>query len=168
MNIPTLLIVTFILAVLAVGIQSQVAGRRASEADATKPSPPAGNQSVTVIKSNEMAAAFAKGMPVLENSQFKVHAARRQAPGEVEIHQRDTDIFYIMEGSAVFVTGGTALGPKNIAPDEIRGTEIQGGETRQLSKGDMIVIPRGVPHWFKQVEGTLLYYVVKVTSAAPK
>ena len=117
----------------------------------------------TIIESNKVAAAFAKGMPLVENAQFKVHASRREAPGIVEIHARDTDIIHVLEGSATFVTGGAAIEPKTIAPDEIRGKEIQGGETRRIGKGDVIIVPNGVPHWFKQVDAPLLYYVVKVT-----
>jgi len=127
----------------------------------------AGGQSpttgATFINSNRVAAAFAKGMPLLESSEFKVHASRREAPGMVEIHTRDTDIIHILEGSATLVTGGMATELKTIAPNEIRGTEIQGGESRHIGKGDVIVVPNGLPHWFKQVDGPLLYYVVKVT-----
>ena len=119
----------------------------------------------TVINSNKVAAAFAKGMPLLETSEYKIHASRRDAPGVAEIHTRDTDIIHVLEGSATFVTGGTVVEPKTIAADEIRGKEIKGGESRRISKGDVIVVPNGVPHWFKQVDGPLLYYVVKVTSA---
>ncbi len=119
---------------------------------------------VTFIDSNKVATAFAKGMPLLENRAFKVHASRRDAPGIAEIHTKDTDIIHVLEGSATFVTGGTAVEPKAIAPDEIRGKEIKGGESRRIGKGDVIVVPNGVPHWFKEVEGPLLYYVVKVTS----
>lgn len=125
-------------------------------------SPTAG---VTFIDSNKVAAAFAKGMPLLENSEFKVHASRRDTPGIAEIHTRDTDIIHVLEGSATLVTGGTAVEPKPVEPDEIRGKEIQGGESRRIDKGDVIVIPNGVPHWFKQVNSPLLYYVVKITSA---
>jgi glc operon protein GlcG len=67
-----------------------------------------------------------------------------------------------LEGTATFVTGGTAVDPKNIAPDEIRGRSITAGETRKLAKGDVIIVPNGVPHWFQQVQGPFLYYVIKV------
>src|SRR5262249_9722526 len=119
-----------------------------------------------LIKSNKVAAAFAKGMPMLENSQFKIHASRREAPGIAEIHTKDTDIIHVLEGSGTLVTGGPAVEPKTLAPDEIRGKDIKGGESRRISKGDVIVIPNGVPHWFKQVDGPLLYFVVKVTACA--
>ena len=119
---------------------------------------------MTYIERNKVAAAFAKGMPLLENNDFKVHASQREAPGVAEIHTRDTDIIHVLEGSATLVTGGVAVEPKTIAPAELRGKEIKGGESRRLSRGDVIVIPNGVPHWFKQVDAPLLYYVVKVTS----
>ncbi len=93
---------------------------------------------------------------------YMVHASRREAPGMAEIHTKDTDIIYVLEGTATFVTGGTAVDPKNIAADEIRGSSISGGETRKLTKGDVIIVPNGVPHWFRQIQGSFLYYVVKV------
>jgi mannose-6-phosphate isomerase-like protein (cupin superfamily) len=107
-------------------------------------------------------AAFAKGGPLLATNNFKVMAGRRTGPGEVEVHEHDTDIFYIMEGSATFVTGGKAIDQKSSGPGEMRAKEIVGGEERQLNKGDVIVIPNGIPHWFKEVNGTFLYYMVKV------
>jgi glc operon protein GlcG len=109
-------------------------------------------------------AAFAKGTPLLETNNFKIHASRREKPGLAEIHTRDTDIVYVLEGAATLVTGGKALQPKTIGPAEIRGTGIDGGEVRHIVKGDVVVIPNGVPHWFKEVDGPLLYYVVKVTN----
>jgi mannose-6-phosphate isomerase-like protein (cupin superfamily) len=38
---------------------------------------------------------------------------------------------------------------------------IQGGETRRVGKGDVVVIPAGTPHWFRDVQGPLTYFVVK-------
>jgi len=75
-----------------------------------------------------------------------------------------TDIIHVLEGSATLVTGGATVDPKTIASGEIRGREIQGGESCRIAKGDVIIIPNGVAHWFKQVDAPLLYYVVKVTS----
>ena len=122
------------------------------------------NSTPTFIESGRVTAAFAKGGPLLETGAFKVHASRRDSPGVAEVHARDTDIIYVLEGVATLVTGGIALDPKTIGPDEIRGKEIKGGRARRISKGDVIVVPNGVAHWFKHVDGTLIYYVVKVTS----
>jgi glc operon protein GlcG len=109
--------------------------------------------------------AFEKGMPLLEIANYKVHASHRDAPGVVEVHKKDTDIIYMLEGSATLVTGGTIVGGKNIEPEEIRGKDVQGGEIRTITKGDVIVVPHGTPHWFKEVKGPLNYYVVKVRAA---
>ena len=121
----------------------------------------------TFIPVTKVDAAFAKGMPLLETAAYKIHASRRDAAGVAEIHTRDTDIIHVLDGSTILVTGGAAIEVKAIAPDELRGKEIEGGESRRISKGDVLVVPNGVPHWFKQIDGPLLYYVVKVTSAQP-
>jgi glc operon protein GlcG len=120
---------------------------------------------VTVIAHDRVAAAFAKGIPLIETDDYKIHASRREAPGVAEIHTRDTDIAYVIQGSATLVTGGTAVDLKPTAPEELRGAAITGGETRKLVPGDVVVIPNGVPHWFKEVQAPFLYYVVKVRQA---
>lgn len=117
---------------------------------------------VTLITQDRVSGAFAEGKPLIEVDEYKVHASRREGPGIAEIHTRDTDIAYVLEGSATLVTGGKALGLKSTGPEELRGSGIDGGETRRLVAGDVVVIPNGVPHWFKDVKGPFLYYVVKV------
>ena len=118
---------------------------------------------VIQVDNKTVAAAFAKGAPLVVTNNFKVQAGRREMPGEAEVHDQDTDIFYVLEGSATFVTGGTVVEPRTIAPGETRAKAISGGQERVLNKGDIIVIPTRVPHWFKEVRGPFLYYVVKVS-----
>ncbi len=120
--------------------------------------------SVTYFPAKQVAQAFVKGMPLIEVANYKVHASHRDGPGMAEVHTRDTDIIYVLEGSATFVTGGAVVDGKNIEAEEIRGKEIRGGESRRIGKGDVIIVPNGVPHWFKEVKGPLNYYVVKVRS----
>lgn len=120
---------------------------------------------ITYFESKDVREAFDKGAVLIDGSDgrnYMVHASRRDKPGMAEVHTLDTDVIYVVEGSATIVTGGTVDEPKEIAPNEIRGLGINGGETRRLSKGDVITVANGTPHWFKEVEGTLLYYVVKV------
>lgn len=121
------------------------------------------DEDVTYLDGKRVTAAFAKGAPLLEVGGYKVHASRREAPGQAEVHETDTDVVYVLEGSATFVTGGEVVDGKMTATEEIRGASIKGGETRTLRPGDVIVVPAGTPHWFKSVQGPLLYYVVKVT-----
>src|SRR4030095_12189130 len=108
---------------------------------------------------------LAKGSVLFDGAggrNYMVHASRRETPGMVEVHTKDTDILYVLKGTTTVVTGGTMVDGKNIAPDEIRGHEITGGETRKLVPGDAMIIPNGGPHWFKEVQALFLSYVVKV------
>lgn len=124
--------------------------------------------SVTYLPADQVDAAFQKGVPLLEVQNYKIHASRRDAPGQVEIHQKDTDIIYVLSGTATLVTGGTIVGGKTIAPEEIRGSDVQGGQSREIKKGDVIVVPYGTPHWFKAVPAPMTYYVVKVRAEEGK
>lgn len=121
---------------------------------------------VTYFDSGKVTAAFAKGVPLLEVNGYKVHASRRDAPGVAEIHTWETDVMYVLEGSATFVTGGTVIDGKTTEAGQIRGSAIAGGENRRISKGDVVIVPNGVPHWFKDVQGPLLYFVVKPIATA--
>jgi glc operon protein GlcG len=121
--------------------------------------------SVMFYKSGDVAAAFSMGAVLFDgrNANYQVHASRRVEPGEAEIHTHETDVIHVLSGEAVFVTGGKAIDAKQTAPDEYRGSAIEGGESRKLVPGDVIIVPAGTPHWFKQVSGELHYYVVKVS-----
>ena len=68
----------------------------------------------------------------------------------------------MVDGSATFITGGDAVDAKETAANELRGSSIRNGQTRQIAKGDVIVVPNGVPHQFLEVSNPFLYYVVKV------
>jgi len=114
--------------------------------------------------SAEVNASFAKGAQLAEAQSYKINTSRRDAPGMVEVHARDTDVMYILDGTATIVTGGDVVGGKTTAPGETRGQSIRGGKEQRLSKGDVFVVPNGVPHWFRDVPAPIQYYVVKVTS----
>ena len=120
---------------------------------------------ISYFEKSKVDAAFAKGAILLDGSDgrnYMVHASRREKPGQAEIHTKDTDVIYVLDGTATFVTGGEAVDTKKIAADELRGSSIRNGETRQIAKGDVIVVPNGIPHQFLEVTSPFLYYVVKV------
>lgn len=125
---------------------------------------------VTYIESQKVSASFQQGAVLVGEDEnmmhaarnYMVHASHRDKAGVVEIHEQDTDIVYVLKGSAQLITGGTPVGTKTIAPHEFRAPSVNGGETRKLAPGDVVIIPNGVPHWFKEVEAPFDYYVVKV------
>jgi glc operon protein GlcG len=127
---------------------------------------PTTSRPVTYMPAGDVAAAFVKGQPLVEVENYKVHASRREAAGQAEVHTKDTDIIYVLTGTATFVTGGTVVGGKETASEEIRGSGVDGGETRALKAGDLVIVPSGTPHWFKEVPVPMTYYVVKVRAEA--
>ena len=121
------------------------------------------SQGVIHFGHEKVDAAFAKGGSLVLTNTYKVLAGRRTGPGTVEIHEKDTDVFYIVDGTATFITGGKATEVTQRAPGEFGAKEIVGGDTRHLAKGDVIVIPNGVPHLFTETSTPFLYFVVKVS-----
>ena len=147
-----------------IGAQSLDSMEMAGMTDGHMPLP------VTYIESQKVSASFAKGAVLVGEDEnmmhaarnYMVHASHRDKPGVVEIHELDTDIVYVLKGSAQLITGGMPVGAKTIAPHELRAPTVNGGEARNLVPGDVVIIPNGVPHWFKEVEAPFDYYVVKV------
>lgn len=82
---------------------------------------------------------------LLSADNLVVEGNYRNKPGTVEVHESLTDIFYITDGETTFVTGGKYEGGKPIAPGQIRGGTLTGYTTYHLTKGDVIVIPAGIP-----------------------
>ncbi len=119
---------------------------------------------VVYFSKQKLTEAMTKAGVMSAGSDHLVIMSRRDGPGESEVHADETDIFYVMEGSATFVTGGTVTDGRSTGPGQIRGTGIHGGQSHTLSKGDVIVIPKGTPHWFKEVPDLVVYFVVKAVT----
>ena len=71
---------------------------------------------VTYVDSAKVASALEKGGALAKGSDFTVSGARRTGPGQVEVHDKETDIFYIVDGEATFVTGGKMINGKQTRP----------------------------------------------------
>lgn len=120
---------------------------------------------VMEFDSAKVMAAFQKGgvlVPLTGDHNYSVLTARRDKPGQSELHTKDTDIIYIVEGNATFVTGGEMVDGKTTAPDEARGASIKDGTSHKLDKGSIIIVPNNTPHQFVEVSNPFLYLVVKV------
>ncbi|HEY3738980.1 MAG TPA: cupin domain-containing protein [Bryobacteraceae bacterium] len=117
---------------------------------------------VTYVGHDKVSAALSKGGPLVTANDLIVSGSHRDKAGQVEVHDKETDVLYVVDGSATFVTGGTMVGGKVTKPNQHGGTSINGGQTHLLTKGDVIVVPAGTAHWFKDVPQSISYYVVKV------
>ena len=117
---------------------------------------------VTYVAHEKVTAALSKGGSLVSAPDLLVSGSHRDKAGQVEVHDKETDVIYVVDGTATFVTGGTMVGGKMTQPGQHMGSDIKGGQTHHLSKGDVIVIPAKTPHWFKEVPQSVSYYVVKV------
>jgi glc operon protein GlcG len=99
----------------------------------------------TRIDASEMEAAFSVGRLVVDTDGYQIDAARRTGPGTTEVHDRVTDVMYVLAGKAAVVTGDDAS-----------------STTSELAPGDLLVIPATVPHTFTAVSDPFRYLVVKV------
>jgi mannose-6-phosphate isomerase-like protein (cupin superfamily) len=91
---------------------------------------------------------------------------RREAGGgQAEWHERYADLIVVQSGHATIIIGGKILNGRATAPNEIRGTSIEGGERQSLKTGDVLHIPAKTPHQVLLNPGqTLDYIVLKVDS----
>ena len=118
--------------------------------------------SVVYVPADKVTAALKEGTRIAAGADYIALGAKRTGPGQVEVHDKETDTFYVIDGEATFVTGGKMIGGKISRPNQWLGTSIEGGETHHLKKGDFIEVPAGMPHWFKEVPSSINYYVVKI------
>jgi glc operon protein GlcG len=121
-----------------------------------------GGSTVTYVAADKVAAALAAGGPLVTQTDLLAQGSHRNAAGQVEVHDKQTDVFYVVDGEATLVTGGTMVDGKVTTPGQWLGASINGGQTQRIAKGDVVVIPAGVPHWFKEVPKSVSYFVVKV------
>jgi len=63
-----------------------------------------------------------------------------------ELHDASDDVYYVIEGSATLVLGGKLDAPKETEPGEWRSPRIIDGKTYEITKGDLVIVPRGTPH----------------------
>ena len=106
--------------------------------------------------------------PIANEDHYRINIVRRGSAGTAMAHAtgpaKGSEVHYIIDGAATVVTGGTLVRPAgasgrgNVTPGN---TTIDGGESRRVTKGDVIFIPAGTPHWYKEVEGSVTYLEVR-------
>ena len=83
---------------------------------------------------------------------------------EAVLHEtKVTEVYHMLDGAGTLVTGGTLIDPKREPPETttLRGSRIEGGTSRRVTKGDIVIIPGRVPHWWSKLEGDITYLIVR-------
>ena len=84
--------------------------------------------------------------PLKEYPQHSIMLSVRIRSGIAELHEDFADLFFVLEGRATLVTGGTVADPETVAPGEIRGSSVMGGNRQELRPGDVAHVASGTPH----------------------
>jgi mannose-6-phosphate isomerase-like protein (cupin superfamily) len=98
------------------------------------------------------------------NANLEYRVAGVMAPASV--HERDAEMFYVVDGAGTIVTGGTLRNEKRTNPENLTGSAIDGGMSRRIAKGDWVMVPERTAHWFTQIEGTLVMMSIHLPHAA--
>lgn len=116
---------------------------------------------------DKVAATMKKAGPLADGPNLRVSGgyrphAKADASPVSELHDHEADLFFVISGRATQVLGGNVVDGKQTGPGQIRGSKTEGGQTFQLSKGDVMWVPAGMPHWFPEIPEPLSYLLVKV------
>jgi mannose-6-phosphate isomerase-like protein (cupin superfamily) len=94
--------------------------------------------------------------PLLLLAPYRASLEYRTSVGPAAVHEKEAEFFYVIDGSGTLVTGGKLAGEKRQNPTNLSGIGVDGGQAREVAKGDFIVVPEGTPHWFSAIKGELL------------
>jgi mannose-6-phosphate isomerase-like protein (cupin superfamily) len=118
---------------------------------------------MATLAKNAQAKSDQATSPIANEDHYRINIVRRGSAGTAMAHAtgpaKGSEVHYIIDGAATVVTGGTLVRPAGSSGPG--NTTIEGGESRRVTKGDVIVIPAGTPHWYKNVEGSVTYLEVR-------
>jgi hypothetical protein len=116
---------------------------------------------MATLAKNAQAKSDQASSPILNEDHVRINIVRRGSPGVAMAHAtgpaKGSELHYIIDGAATVVTGGTIVRPPGAATKGAGSATIEGGQSRRVTKGDVVFIPAGTPHWYKDVEGSVTY-----------
>jgi mannose-6-phosphate isomerase-like protein (cupin superfamily) len=91
---------------------------------------------------------------VMEGGTYSINIRIVKPDSPPLVHAKSIDLWIVQAGTATAITGGELLNPKKGGVvDDTAGSSIRGGVEQPLHPGDMLFIPTGVPHGFKDLKG---------------
>lgn len=116
-----------------------------------------------VLNVESMESRYNVGVAVVRRTPIDGHA-----PVDALVHTDVTEVYHIIEGNGVLVTGGTLQSPKPLTDSAIvgeigpslAGTSITGGTHHEVGPGDIVVVPPHTPHGFVQIDSKRIVYIV--------
>lgn len=139
-----------------------------SQLPAQQPAKQAPKQPKTYTSAKDIVAMMAKAksdrkqdqanfsQAILQLAPYSANMEYRSAvPQAAAVHEKEAEMFYVIDGSGTLVTGGKLVGETRNG-DNLTGTAIDGGKTQDIGKGDYFIVPENTPHWFSKINGTLV------------
>lgn len=105
-------------------------------------------------------SAGSSGAKLGDYSSHAIELSVRSKSGGAEVHAHFDDIFYVIQGRATLITGGTVLNGSASSDGESHGSGIRKGHSRLIQKGDIVNIPAGTPHQLKIAPGDVYAAIV--------
>lgn len=94
--------------------------------------------------------------PLLVLAPYQASLEYRALVGPAAVHEKEAEMFYVIEGAGTLVTGGKLVNEKRTNAENLSGTAIEGGKSQSMAKGDFAIVPQNTPHWFSEIKGTLV------------
>lgn len=104
---------------------------------------------------------------ILQLAPYGANLEYRGAVGPAAIHEKEAEMFYVIDGSATLMTGGKLVKESRTNPENLTGTGIEGGNSQEVSKGDFVIVPENTPHWFSKINGTIVLMSIHVPRPVP-
>ena len=93
---------------------------------------------------------------LLQFPPYAVNIEHRVAVAQTaSVHETEADLFYVIDGGATLVTGGKLIEPTRNGANLSSTKGVEGGVSQKLAKGDFVMVPAGVPHWFTDIQGSI-------------
>lgn len=139
-----------------------------SAASAQQAAPASAAAGRTMVSAADVSAMIAKArverkpdqallpQSMIRLDQYNVSLEYRAAVANAAVHETEAELFYVVDGSAMLVTGGKLKNETRTNAANLSGTGIDGGQSRHVAKGDFIMVPEGQPHWFSAIDGTVV------------
>ena len=93
---------------------------------------------------------------ILRLAPYSANLEYRGAVGPAATHEKEAEMFFVMDGGGTLVTGGKLMGETRTNAENLSGTAIDGGKSQDVAKGDFFIVPENTPHWFSKINGTLV------------
>lgn len=130
---------------------------------------------IDLNEAGPLADSVLRVLPIESRYNVGVSVVRRsqvdgKTPRDAIVHAAITEVYQIIEGSGVLVTGGVLDSPTPFPDDgpivrqvigpSASGKVILGGTSRRVGPGDIVVIPPHTPHGFVEITTPRIVYTL--------